>query len=116
MDVKSEAGNYYLAGREKLEGQEVLKVEYYPMRMFGDDDKDDDGKKKDGKKQSRADDRADRKEKEVEADIERRMNKTALVTLWIDPKEHQIVKYTFDNVWMDFLPGAWLLRMDDIRA
>ena len=34
------------------------------------------------------------------------MNKTALVTLWVDPVEHQIVKYTFDNVWMDFLPGG----------
>ena len=44
------------------------------------------------------------------------MNKTALVTLWVDPAEHQIVKYTFDNVWMDFLPGAWLVRVDDIRA
>ena len=41
-----------------------------------------------------------------EQDIERKMNKTALVTLWIDPAEHQIVKYTFDNVWMDFLPGG----------
>ncbi len=44
------------------------------------------------------------------------MNKTALVTLWVDPAEHQIVKYTFDNVWMDFLPGAWLVKVDDIRA
>ena len=44
------------------------------------------------------------------------MNKTALVTLWVDPAEHQIVKYTFDNVWMDFLPGGWLVRVDDIRA
>ena len=44
------------------------------------------------------------------------MNKTALVTLWVDPAEHQIVKYTFDNVWLDFLPGAWLVRIDDIRA
>ena len=44
------------------------------------------------------------------------MNKTALVTLWVDPAEHQIVKYTFDNVWLDFLPGAWLVRIDDLRA
>ena len=44
------------------------------------------------------------------------MNKTALVTLWVDPAEHQIVKYTFDNVWLDFLPGAWLVRVDDLRA
>ena len=44
------------------------------------------------------------------------MDKTSLVTLWVDPAEHQIVKYTFDNVWMDFLPAAWLVRVDDIRA
>ena len=56
------------------------------------------------------------KEKAFEQDIERRMNKTALITLWIDPREHQIVKYTFDNVWLDFLPAGWLVKVDDIRA
>ena len=30
MDFKFEPGNYYLAGNEKLEGKEVLKIEYYP--------------------------------------------------------------------------------------
>ena len=44
------------------------------------------------------------------------MNKTALVTLWVDPVEHQIVKYTFDNVWMDFLPAGWFVKVDDIHA
>ena len=44
------------------------------------------------------------------------MNKTAQITLWVDPAENRIVKYTFDNVWMDFLPAAWLVRIDDIRA
>ena len=43
------------------------------------------------------------------------MNKTALVTLWVDPAEHQIVKYTFDNVWMDFLPAGWFVKVDDIQ-
>ena len=52
----------------------------------------------------------------MEQRIERQMNKTALVTLWVDPVEHQIVKYTFDNVWMDFLPAGWLVKVDDIRA
>ena len=52
----------------------------------------------------------------MEQRIERQMNKTALVTLWVDPVEHQIVKYTFDNVWMDFLPGGWFVKVDDIRA
>ena len=40
MDFKFEPGNYYLAGREQLEGQQVLKVEYYPTKMFGDSDED----------------------------------------------------------------------------
>jgi Omp85 superfamily domain/Surface antigen variable number repeat len=132
MDFKFEAGNYYLAGRETLEGQEVLKVEYYPTRLFGDHDDDrDESASADGEKTQSAERRtasadsgrdekrrtpAQREAQKTADDIERRMNKTALVTLWIDPKEHQIVKYTFDNVWMDFLPGAWLVRVDDLRA
>jgi Omp85 superfamily domain/Surface antigen variable number repeat len=132
MDFKFEPGNYYLAGREALEGQEVLKIEYYPTQMFGDDDKDKSAGNKEARdkdasedkagaaadkpKQHRAQQRAERGEKKAEEEIERRMNKTALVTLWVDPKEHQIVKYTFDNVWLDFLPAAWLVRVDDLRA
>jgi hypothetical protein len=118
MDFKFEAGNYYLAGREQLEGQEVLRIEYYPTKMFGDDDdRDRSGEKPDARDRERRErDQRRPAEKRAEEDIERRMNKTALVTLWVDPKEHQIVKYTFDNVWLDFLPGAWLVRVDDIRA
>jgi hypothetical protein len=125
MDFKFEPGNYYLAGREQLEGHEVLKVEYYPTKMFGDSD--------DEKRESRSQERKDetpkanakpdpkdekrqRREKEIGNEIDRRMNKTALVTLWVDPAEHQIVKYTFDNVWLDFLPAGWLVKVDDIRA
>lgn len=100
LEFEFEPGSYYLAGREPLEGQNVLRIEYYPTRMFGEDGKDD---------RAGADGDYDR-------DIQRKMNKTALVTLWVDPREHQIVKYTFDNVWLDFLPGAWLVRVDDIRA
>ena len=105
MDFKFEPGNYYLAGREKLEEQDVLRIEYYPTRLFNDSD--------DEKRPREM--RTDRRGRE-EKDIDRRMNKTALVTLWVDPAEHQIVKYTFDNVWLDFLPGAWLVRIDDLRA
>jgi Omp85 superfamily domain len=103
MDFKFEPGNYYLAGREQIEGQTVLRIEYYPTRMFGGDGE-------------RRKDRDDRRSRDTEERIERQMNKTALVTIWVDPAEHQIVKYTFDNVWMDFLPAAWLVRVDDIRA
>jgi hypothetical protein len=120
MDFKFEPGNYYLAGREQLEGHEVLKVEYYPTGMFGDDgdhkNQEQPGTKPQTDKPKTEENRRKRTERDVENDIERRMNKTALITLWIDPGEHQIVKYTFDNVWMDFLPAAWLVRVDDIRA
>ena len=112
MDFKFDPGNYYLAGRETLEGKPVLRIEYYPTRMFQDDDKGE------GNKEGRPErDRPEQqREREMEQAIERRMNKTALITLWVDPAEHQIVKYTFDNVWLDFLPGAWLVRVDDLRA
>lgn len=107
MDFKFEPGNYYLAGREKLEGQDVLRIEYYPTNLFNDQD---DEKTPREMKKKRS------KDQQAEEDINRKMNKTALVTLWVDPNEHQIVKYTFDNVWLDFLPAAWLVRVDDIRA
>ena len=52
MDFKFEPGNYYLAGREQLDGQQVLRIEYYPTRMFNDDDEkdknDETDKNKDG--------------------------------------------------------------------
>jgi hypothetical protein len=119
MEFKFEPGDYYLAGREKLDGVDVLRIEYYPKEMFKDDGDVERERERERQKQQR------RKRREItikggdDVDprrIERQMNKTALITLWVDPKEHQIVKYTFDNVWMDFLPGAWLVRVDEIRA
>ena len=109
MDFKFEPGNYLLAGRETFEGHPVLRIEYYPTKLFGDDDKK-------TPREMRRESRQKPGERELEDDIERRMNKTALVTLWVDPANHQIVKYTFDNVWLDFLPGAWLVRVDEMRA
>ena len=110
MDFKFEPGNYFLAGRETLEGKSVLRIEYYPTRLFND--RDDEKRPREMKQRSKEQQREDK----AEADIDRKMNKTALVTLWVDPTEHQIVKYTFDNVWLDFLPGSWLVRIDDLRA
>ncbi|MBA3297455.1 MAG: BamA/TamA family outer membrane protein [Acidobacteria bacterium] len=109
MDFKFEPGNYFLAGREKLDGHDVLKIEYYPKRLFSDDDKKTPKEIKEESKDAR-------RERKLEDDIERKMNKTALVTLWVDPTNHQIVKYTFDNVWLDFLPAAWLVRVDAMKA
>jgi hypothetical protein len=44
------------------------------------------------------------------------LNKVALITLWLEPTSHQIVKYTFDNINFDFLPGQWLLHVDSAKA
>ena len=110
LEFKFEPGNYYLAGREQLDGKEVLRIEYYPTRMFGGDKDRERSEARERRPRERKGDR------EFEERIERQMNKTALITLWIDPSEHQIAKYTFDNVWMDFLPGAWLVRVDEISA
>ena len=115
MDFKFEPGNYYLAGREKLEGQDVLKIEYYPTNLFNDKD-DEKTPHEMKKKPSSKDPKKAETEQRAEDELNRKMNKTALVTLWVDPAEHQIVKYTFDNVWMDFLPAGWLVKVDDIRA
>jgi hypothetical protein len=104
LDFKFEPGNYYLAGRDKVDGRDVLKIDYYPTRLFDDDEHKQD--------QATPKDKDDR----IEQDIDRKMNKTALVTLWVDPSSAQIVKYTFENVWMDFLPAAWLVRIDGLHA
>lgn len=107
LDFKFEPGNYYLAGKETLDGREVLKIDYLPSKMF---DEDDDSRDSQGRKARSA------KEQRTEDEVERKMDKTSQVTLWVDPATKQIVKYTFDNVWMDFLPVGWLVKVDDLRA
>jgi len=124
MDFKFEPGNYALVGREAIEGREVLRIEHYPTKLFTDDnehehrehsdhaterEKDNDKQGK-GRKEKKKDD-----EDEDEA-IERRMNKVALITLWVDATSAQIIRYTFDNVGLDFLPGRWLVRIDELKA
>jgi hypothetical protein len=103
LRFKFEEGKYALVGREQLDGREVLRVEYYPARLFGGTDR----------RRGRG---ASEKDLEYDAEIQRLMNKVALVTLWIEPKAHQIVRYTFDNVSFDFLPAQWLVHVDDVHA
>jgi hypothetical protein len=101
LDFKFEPGNYYLAGKDTIDGREVLTIDYLPTRLFDDE-------RRRNEKERRSDDDDD--------DIDRKMEKTSQVTLWVDPATSQIVKYTFKNVWMDFLPGAWLVKIDDLDA
>ena len=107
LRFKFEQGKYAFVGREQVEGTEALRIEYYPTRLFTDDQERQE-RRKEQKKPNRGQD--------LEATMERMMNKVSLVTIWVEPKSNQIVKYTFDNVNFDFLPAAWLVRIDDLKA
>ena len=108
LRFKFEEGKYALVGREKLDGRDVLRIEYYPARMFGGTDRRR-SSPRNGKEPSAED-------KARDAEFQRLMNKVALVTLWVEPSAHQIVKYTFDNVGFDFLPAQWLVHISDFKA
>ena len=99
LRFKFDPGHYALAGRERLNDRDVLKIEYYPSKLFTE-----------GRT------RPNRRVRDKDEEIEEKMNKVSLVTLWIDPKEHQILQYTFDNIDLEFLPGRSLVRVDDLRA
>lgn len=103
-----ERGHYAFAGREAYEGRQVYRIEYYPAQLFKDADIDGDEKPKADASQKTADKDDDR--------IDRQMNKVALVTMWIEPDSRQVVRYVFENIGMDFLPGRWLARVEDVRA
>lgn len=107
LRFKFESGRYALVGREVVEGRETLRIEYYPARLFSHEQNAEDTRRRERRSDANED---------VEASMERMMNKVSLVTLWVDAAAHQIVRYTFDNVDLDFLPGAWLVRVDDMKA
>ncbi|MGE0039625.1 MAG: hypothetical protein AB7H88_14660 [Vicinamibacterales bacterium] len=99
LRFKFDPGQYALVGRERLDGRDVLRIEYYPTRLFTE---------------GRA--RPNRRVRERDDEVEEKMNKVAVVTLWVDPALHQILRYTLDDLDMDFLPGRSLVRVDGARA
>jgi hypothetical protein len=99
-----EPGRYALVGRESLDDRTVLRIEYYPEKLFGGTDR------------RRSDKPAGDDDHAHDREFQRLMNKVALVTLWIEPVSHQIVKYTFDNVGFDFFPARWLVHINDLHA
>ena len=107
LKFKFEEGKYAFVGRETIDGRELLKIEHYPAMLFS---------KEQNSRQHRRDMGQKLKDDNYEAQLERMLNKVSLVTLWIEPSEHQIVKYEIDNVNLDFLPAAWLVRMTDAKA
>ena len=84
-----EPGEYYFVGRETVAGREVARIEFYPNGPFRE---------------------------EAGERINRGIVKTSLVTLWVDPEIHQIVKYCFENAGLAFLRFRWLLRADGLQA
>lgn len=104
LRFRFEEGKYAFVGHETLDGRDVLRVEYYPTRMFGGTDR------------RRGDRSGTDESKAYDAEFQRLMNKVALITLWIEPHAHQIVKYTFDNIAFDFLPVPWLASVDELKA
>lgn len=125
LRFKFEPKHYYLAGRETFEGRQVLKIEDYPTELFRDEKAEGGGRGAEGGKADEPGQKgaaarpgkAKRPSEEVEDQkIERNLNKVALVTLWVEPTEHQIVKYTFDNIDFGFLPARWLVRLDRVSA
>ena len=104
LRFKFEEGKYALVGHETLDARDVLKIEYYPAKLFGGTDR---RRRKEG---ASGEDRA------YDAEFQRMMNKVSLVTIWVEPQSQQIVKYTFNNLPFEFLPGQWLVHVDDLRA
>jgi hypothetical protein len=105
LRFKFDAGRYALVGREQFEKQDVLRVEYYPTKLFSDDEEEERRRRRQERDRDGADPAND---KAVGETVNRLLNKGSRITLWIEPGAKQIVKYTFDNVDMDFFPARWL--------
>jgi hypothetical protein len=110
LRFKFESGRYALVGRETVDKQPVLRIEYYPTMLFSDDPA------------TRAEARAGqaargRSRDDAHGDeMQRLMNKVSRVTIWVEPNQKQIVKYMFENVALEFLPASWLVRVTELHA
>jgi hypothetical protein len=99
LRFRFEPNHYALVGREAIDGKPVLRIEYYPSELF---------------REGRT--RPNRRVRDRDEDIEDKMNKVSLVTLWVDREAHQVLQYAFDDIDMDFLPGRTFARVDDVKA
>jgi hypothetical protein len=110
LKFKFEGGQYALVGRETIDTRTVLRIEYYPTRLFSDNP--------DTRAAARANQASGRKSRgdAYGDEVQRLMNKVSRVTLWVEPEQKQIVKYTFENVGLDFLPASWLVQVSELHA
>lgn len=93
FDFDFKKGDFLFAGYTAFEGIRAAAIEFYPRHLFSDE----------------MDDDEDRRFGEL-------FDKTSLVTLLVKPDEHQILRMTFQNVGLEFLPYRWLVRIDDLQA
>jgi hypothetical protein len=124
-----EEGKYAFVGRERVDGRELLCIEYYPSKLFNASSNDSRSRNQsptpgvvsdpptpgvvsdaDGR---RPETERERLGRDAFAQI---MNKASLVTLWIDPGANQIVKCTFTTLNVDALPAAWAVRLREFKA
>jgi hypothetical protein len=96
FSFKFKPGRYLFGGMQEFQGRKLALVEYYPP--IADSEPDSGNKGDDDEK------------------YERMFEKTLRVSMLILPEEHQIVRFTFDNVGLEFLPARWLVRIDDLKA
>ena len=133
MKFPFEPGNYYLAGRETIDGREVVKIEYLPVDASSTTTRTREkkevtvtagGRRRRSSRPARSRPARSKPKKPAEArqgrrfenEIETALNKVTMVTMWIDPQEYQIVRFTFDNVDWGFLPGRAIVRVDEAKA
>ena len=114
IKFKFEPGRYALVGRETIDNQPVLKIEYYPTRLFSDDPETRAGAR--ANQVMRAGPQTESKKDAYGDEMQRLMNKVSRVTMWVEPAQKHIVRYTFENVSLDFLPASWLVRVTELRA
>jgi len=102
--------HYSLVGHETVEGLDVLRIECYPERLLS---------RQAGRgllPPRGGGDGHQEREKQKDAAIATMLNKSSLITIWVEPKSQQIVQYMFNNVSLDFLPAAELIRVRNLRA
>jgi hypothetical protein len=115
LKFRFESGKYALAGRAQINGIDALKIEYYPGAGLFKDDRD---AERERRRQERDKERGrdNSRGRQQEEKMERQMNKASMVTLWVEPKTHQILQYTFDDLDWDFFPGSSFVRIDNVLA
>lgn len=113
LRFKFDQGRYALVGKEPFAGKEVLRVEYYPTQLFSEDARRERERQQGRRSVGRRERQRDLAEEEQ---VRRLLNKASKVTLWIEPESKQILQYVFDDLGWDFLPGQWLVRVNDVTA